>query len=67
MTMTRASLKTALQAMLGDAAQKFASDAGAFDRHLDIAALALARKIRVTRLVKLSVPPTLLIILPLLI
>lgn len=55
MTMTRASLKTALQAMLGDAAQKFASDAGAFDRHLDIAALALARKIRVTRLVKLSV------------
>jgi hypothetical protein len=55
MTMTRASLKTALQAMLGDAAQKFAADAGAIDRHLDLAALALARKTRCTRLVKLIV------------
>jgi hypothetical protein len=53
--MSRADLKSALQAMLGDAAQKFSGDAGAFDRHLDTAALALARKIRCTRLVKLSV------------
>lgn len=55
MSMTRTALKTDLQSMLGDAAQKFANDAGAFDRHLDVAALALARKTRCTRLVKLVV------------
>jgi hypothetical protein len=55
MSMTLAALKTDLQAILGDASQKFSSDAGAFDRHLNVAALALARKNRCTRLVKLTV------------
>jgi hypothetical protein len=55
MSMTRAALKAELQAMLGEAAKKFDSDAAAFDRHLDAAALALARKTRCTRLVKLTV------------
>ena len=55
MSMTRAALKTDLQAILGDAAKKFDGDTGAFDRHLDMAVLALARKTRLTRLVKLTV------------
>jgi len=55
MTLSRAALSTDLQAILGDAAKKFAGDAGAFDRHLDIAALALSRKTRRTCVVKLSV------------
>jgi len=54
MSMTRTALKTDLQRILGDAAQKFAADAGAFDRHLDLAALALARKTRRTLSTKLS-------------
>jgi len=52
--MTRAALHADLQGILGDAAQKFSSTS-AYDRHLDLAALALARKIRVTRVVKLTV------------
>lgn len=54
MSMTRAALKNDLQGILGDAAQKFAADANAFNRHLDMAALALARKVRRTCVVKLT-------------
>ncbi|MGR8932208.1 MAG: phage adaptor protein [Gammaproteobacteria bacterium] len=54
MSMARADLKTDLQAILGDSAQKFAADPNAFDRHLDMAALALARKTRRTLSVKLT-------------
>lgn len=54
MSMTRSALKTDLGAMLGDAAKKFDTDLSAYDRHLNIAALALARKTRRTSVVKLS-------------
>lgn len=53
--MTRAALKTDLQAILGDAAKKFEGDPGAHDRHLDIALTALARKTRRTCVVNLTV------------
>lgn len=54
MTMSRTALYADLQGILGDAGKKFTSESD-FDRHLDLAALAVARKIRVTRLVKLIV------------
>lgn len=54
MSMTRTALKASLQSILGDSAQKFAADADAFDRHLDLAALALARKTRRTMCTKLT-------------
>jgi hypothetical protein len=53
MSMARADLKAELQGMLGDAAQKLGDTA--FDRCLDLAASALARKTRLTRLVQLTV------------
>lgn len=55
MSMIRPSLKADLQAILGDSASKFSADANAFDRHLDIAALALARRTARTLLTKLTV------------